>query len=408
MFVGRLTELTRLEACLLQAKAGRPLNFMITGERGIGKSSLLNYIKWEAEGKIPLSGSPLSFLVVDTDIDAHTTQLGLLEKIRLGLESALTKSEATRTFFRDAWSFLQRVEAGGLKLKSANHDESEELLVEKFSYTLADLAARVTSTEESLFGATYDGILILIDEADNASKALNLGSFLKLLAERLQRRECRTVLFGLAGLPQLRDVLSAGHPSSLRLFEELTLGRLSTAEVNQVIDICLREANNINPQATTIIDAARGALAYFAEGYPHFIQQFGFSAFSADINDIIEPADVFAGATGKGGALELIGDRYYRDNFYSKIQSDSYRRVLRIMAEKEDAWVTKDEIRGKFKGKETTLTNAIKTLLDRQIILSKEGAPGVYRLQHRGFAWWIRLYTADPLEVERSIERSVS
>jgi predicted GTPase len=31
-----------LESCLVQTKAGSPSNFMLTGERGIGKSSLLN------------------------------------------------------------------------------------------------------------------------------------------------------------------------------------------------------------------------------------------------------------------------------------------------------------------------------------------------------------------------------
>ena len=50
MFVGRVPELIRSESCLVQTKAGSPSNFMLTGERGIGKSSLLNYIKSIAEG----------------------------------------------------------------------------------------------------------------------------------------------------------------------------------------------------------------------------------------------------------------------------------------------------------------------------------------------------------------------
>ena len=33
-----------------------------------------------------------------------------------------------------------------------------------------------------------------------------------------------------------------------------------------------------------------------------------------------------------GGALDLIGDRYYRDAFYNRISKESYRQVLRIMA----------------------------------------------------------------------------
>ena len=86
MFVGRLAAVERLETLLLQTRAGHPGNFLITGERGIGKSSLLNYMNHVAAGRIPLDvqdgkalGSvTLSFLVIHTDIDPRTTQLGLV------------------------------------------------------------------------------------------------------------------------------------------------------------------------------------------------------------------------------------------------------------------------------------------------------------------------------------------
>jgi hypothetical protein len=94
-------------------------------------------------------------------------------------------------------------------------------------------------------------------------------------------------------------------------------------------------------------------------------------------------------------ALDLIGDRYYRNDFYNKIQPDSYRQVLRIMAEYLDGSVARAKIKSKFKGKDTTLNNALRALRDRHIILSKEGAKGIYRLQHKGFALWIKLF-ADP------------
>ena len=405
MFVGRFTELVRLEASLIQARAARPVNFLITGERGIGKSSLLNYIKWVAEGTITtVSDATLRFLVVDTDIDASTTSVGLIQKIRLGLDSALAKYEATRAFLKDAWSFLLRVEAGGVKLKPAERTEAEELLIEQFSYTLADLAVRISGQGQNLFGSSFDGILVLIDEADNSSKHLALGSFLKLLSERLQRRGCGNVVFGLAGLPRLREVLFESHASSLRLFDEVPLGTLSDTEVSRVVDICLAAANKINVAKTTITDDARAALIDLSEGLPHFIQQFGYSAFAADTNDIIEVPDLTLGAFNKGGALDLIGDRYYRDDFYNKVQSEAYRNVLRIMADHGKEWIMKDTIRASLKGKETTLTNAIKALLDRKIIVAREGVAGVYRLQNRGFSQWIKLYTADQAALKTTVE----
>jgi len=54
--------------------------------------------------------------------------------------------------------------------------------------------------------------------------------------------------------------------------------------------------------------------------------------------------------------------------------------------------VSKIKIKSKFKGKDSTLDNAPKALRDRHIIFSKEGEKGLCRLQHKGFAPWIKLY----------------
>ena len=78
-----------------------------------------------------------------------------------------------------------------------------------------------------------------------------------------------------------------------------------------------------------------------------------------------------------------------------KIQKESYRQVLRIMADDLDNWVSRDKIKSQFKGADSILNNAIKALRDRHIILSKEGERGMYRLQHKGFALWIKLHMQD-------------
>lgn len=397
MFVGRVPELERLETVLVQTRAGNPTNFMITGERGIGKSSLLNYLKVVAEGEFALLDDlKTSFLVIDTDIDGSTTRVGLLRKIELAIQRSLGTTEAARSFVSKSLEFLTRVEAGGIGLKE-RASANPETLLDEFSYSMAQLVERVCGDDVSLFGAKYDGVLILIDEADNASPDLALGSFLKLFSERLQRRGCNRLALGLAGLPELRGVLTRSHASSLRLFEELVLDRLSDEEVSRVLESGLDRANELNPQKTSITELARGHLVDLSEGYPHFIQQFASSAFSADTDGVIDEQDVEAGALGnttlgRRGALELIGDRYYRDPFYVQIQTEGYRQVLRIMADNLDSWVSKKELKKRFRGKPTTFDNALHALRERKIILAKEGERGVYRLQHKGFAWWIKLY----------------
>jgi hypothetical protein len=396
MFVGRVAELNRLEAALLQARAEQPEHFMITGERGIGKTSLLMYLRYVAEGKINIGDESVSFLVVETDIDKSTTQISLIQKIELALTRQLGKSEPARKVLKDAWSFLKRVRIMDSGVENADQDKSDELLVEEFAYTLASIVERTSADgPENIFNTKLDGVLILVDEADNSSPELNLGSFFKLLTERLQRLRCNRVVIGLAGLTELREILVCSHASSLRVFEDIELTRLTRAEVDGVVDLCLKRANEQNESSTSITDEAREFLARLAEGYPHFIQQFGHSAFAADEDWTIDLNDVQKGAFGQRGALEQIGNRYYRNDFYNKIQKESYRQVLRIMADQLDAWVTRQEIKRRFKGTESVMNNAIRALRERHIIIPKEGEKGIYRLQHRGFALWIKLY-ADP------------
>ena len=401
MFVGRLDEVNRLEAHLNQTRAGNPSNFMVTGERGIGKSSLLNYFKWVAEGTISPGTDPkaaaLKFLVLDTDVDGTSSQVSLIRKFELALRQELAKSEPARAFLKEAWRFLERIEAKGVRLGKGSEHAVDELLFDEFVYSLKETVDRICESGAATnFNAKYDGILILIDEADSGAEQLQLGSFCKLLTERLARRGCTQLMIGLAGLDSLRGVLARSHSSAPRIFDEVRLGRLTDKEVGQVVDLCLARAQRDNGVATTITEGARQKIVLLSDGYPHFVQQFGFSAFAADDDNNIDDDDYRKGAFGKQGAMEQIGDRYYRDDYYNKIQQDSYRQVLRLMADHLDRWVSKTELRSQFKGKTSTFDNALQALRERGIILSKEGERGVYRLRNKGFALWIKLYTGDP------------
>lgn len=401
-FVGRLREIEAMETALLQTRAGQPKNFMITGERGIGKTSLLDYIRFVARGDIKLGDENLNFLVVPSDVEPVTTKLGLVRKIERSLERELAKTDQARARFKEIWNFVRRIEAAGLRIRDYEEASDPETMLDEFAYSLAQTVNRVCAKGEdkSVFGTHYDGVLLLLDECDNASKALDLGSFLKLLLERVQRHDCEHLMVGIAGLQNLREVLHDSHPSSLRLFDETPLDRLARTEVGRVIDLCLERANRDSPDKTTIEDAAKGFLINLSEGFPHFIQQLGYCGFAADTDCVINVIDVTNGAVGPGGGISLIGDRYYRDDFYNRIQQDSYRQVLRTMADRLDEWMSKDQIKAKFRGSATTLANAIHALRKKKIILSREGSRGVYRLQNKAFALWIKLYTVTPDELQ--------
>src|SRR5690606_13614867 len=139
LFVGRLNEVGQLERGLYQTRIGNPRNFLITGERGIGKTSLMLYVKAGAHGLAEVEERKLNFLVAETDIDKSTSQLTLVQKIQRALDYELSKTERAKTFLKSAWSYLQRIEAAGVSLREAREPENAELVVNEFTYSLADI-----------------------------------------------------------------------------------------------------------------------------------------------------------------------------------------------------------------------------------------------------------------------------
>lgn len=138
MFVGRLRELERLEYHLLQTRAGNPAGFMILGERGIGKSSLLQYLQYVAQGSIPIQGQSLRFLVINTDIDQNVTQMGLVRKIELGLRHAIQNSDKALGALQKLWAFLRLVEVAGSSIRDSRESNPTETAIEEAAYSLAN------------------------------------------------------------------------------------------------------------------------------------------------------------------------------------------------------------------------------------------------------------------------------
>lgn len=389
MFAGRYEELVALEKTLFQTRNGNPTHFLIDGERGIGKSSLLLNLKWVATGELPTleDAQSFNFITVSISLDSTYTYSDIVRAIGSELRKQIAAREQLKEVARTAWDFFKKWEIGGVRFRDDRREDAKDTeLVEELTFAISE-SLKNLSTE-------VDGVLILMDEADKPPASANLGALVKLLTERLKIRNCDRVCMGLAGLTALREKLLKSHESSLRLFNVFALGPLSTDDCAMVVKKGLQEAKDKNGFEVTIAPEAQGSLSFITEGYPHFIQQFAYCAFESDNDNNIDTDDVVSGAYGDNGALRQLGLKYFEKQYFDQIGSDEYRQVLRVMAKHFDHWVTKAEIRKEAPQlKASTLDNALSALKSRGIIVSKAGTKGTYKLPSRSFAVWIRAYT---------------
>lgn len=390
LFAGRTKEIQRIDDALYHTSFDNPTNLLFIGERGIGKTSLLLLSKYFANGDIIWEQKKHNFLTLQLSINPNTTLIDFVLKFKNALQRELHKIYKSQKIIDNCWGFIKRIEVSGFKINQSE-ENNIELIIDNFIYSLIETIKSITTEKDH----SREGIVVIIDESDTASESLNLGAFLKNLTETLASENCNKILFILAGLPHAIDILRKSHESSLRLFEEHELKPLISYDVKYVVNNAISEINKNDPNVKlSITDEALDVFYDLSEGYPHFLQQIGFSTISMCNNTTIKSKDVEDAMFNVDGALNLIGKRYYTDFFYNKINVDSYRQILIIMAKKWNSWISKQEIRKEFTGSGSNLDNGIKALRDRNIILTRRGVRGQYRLQWLSFAFWINIHSS--------------
>jgi hypothetical protein len=276
MFAGRAEELNLLESGLMQTKNGEPINFLLTGDRGIGKSSLLLFLDAVAKGELAgLSGGKFDFVVISLNISDKMNLLTFLRIIENNIRREVGKTEVTRKFLADAWSFVQRLRIMDSGIDTPEKSQDEEVILDEFSSSLAETCNRIVNPEKG--EKCRDEIIFIIDEADTSTPPLRLGYFIKTVTEDLQRRSCNNVMFVVTGLPETTEKLKLSHESSVRALHPVKVKELLSADRRNVVTLGIKRANELNQQKTDITPEAITQISTLSEGYPHFIQQFSFA-----------------------------------------------------------------------------------------------------------------------------------
>ena len=256
-------------------------NILISGPRGIGKSSLAYQLLYLTSGENELlsrCGISETNLFDNIICDYRCMPGNTIADIASGLISSLCDK------------FNVELESGksttlGIDLTIFNASHTDEYQPP----ALADTLASFTYQVERLFSENnvdHNGITFLIDEIDTLEPTTPIAAFLKGAVEKFALDTYTSFYFLISGITGTVTNMIAQHPSVNRLFENITLSPLSDEELHELV------SSHLAGTGVTSTDKAIGQIISFSNNFPHPVQLIGYHAFRFDTDGVLDEGDI--------------------------------------------------------------------------------------------------------------------
>ncbi len=340
--------LTDLEGLGHTPQRGR----VFTGVRGVGKTSLLRYFEREA---------------TDRKFGVVAVQAGGADPVRAYLSDGLQRLIGEQPSFTEKYGKITEVgiKAGPVEVAAARDlpDAAPPGPVEVAFLDLVDRTAQQ-------FARRRSGVILLVDEAQDC----DLPSLISLcrISHQLRKPAFQLVL---AGLPELEDRIDEAITHSDRLFEYRELGNLDTDATREAL---------LEPAAAQGVrwtDEAVDHVIGLTEGYPSFVQEYGYAVWEAKGRAPLIDLDV--ARSGVEQARMNVA-RQYRSVWRGVTPAG--REYLQALAELGGEAKTA-EVAHALGRKPNELTMTLKMLKDRGALRSPRR--GTVALSRPGMAEWI-------------------
>lgn len=352
-FFGRAEPVNEMVDSLFQVKNGNPKHTIVTGDRGVGKSSLLTQIHLTATGdnrltdrlKIDRGTEHFNFVTVWHDVDATQTAFDLANAVLSKFESSFHK-------FISGFS-LEIDLAGFGKL---GRDKQNPLTMTQL---IDEFASRITKINQAAQKAGKDGILIFIDELDRIRTDSMIASFFKLTCERLARDRLTQVAFICAGITGAVQKLEDEHASILRTFRDVPLPRFEKDEINSILCDGFEKAAHTH-EITDLPERAWEVTV----GLPEPVHLLGSEMLSVDQDGVLKDDDFDA-------AIRKIVNDVRKNKLASllkKAGGGKYQKIIEAMASYEKKIVPLDFISKTIGQEQSQFSTNMATLVERDIV----------------------------------------
>lgn len=350
-------------------------NIIVTGERGIGKSSVAYQLIYMAQGDVALSdrldintdGFQFSFITGDHRCVPGNTLSDIVSSLATSLLANLNiKGKETKK--TTEWQV-------DLKLfKIGQKKESEEIEASELGNQFVNLISEIFQKR----GISFNGICFLIDEIDCLPPEIQLAPFFKATVEALRFKGYQNVSFIIAGVTGTTTNLITQHPSFSRLFENIELRRMTEDELDEII------VNALRGTKVGILDEVKKRIIALANRFPEPVQLLGYHTYRYDNNSILELDDL-------DDALRFIIRELKRQEFselYERASSGIAEAIVRAIASLDQHEVSVAQVSSKIKIDERRTAGGMGDLASMGVLVKVR--TGVYKLHDPLFKIYLR------------------
>lgn len=318
-FKGREKNIKKILRDMGKVQKGNVQHFFLTGNKGMGKTSLAEFVKEYVEINYGMIGIYVS----------NKGNNSLNSLITAIIQAFLNKIPRNVLFekIKTLFSSIESVEIIGNRV---SFKPSKSLIVDiekDFPYYLNQIIKDLP---------TNNGVFLIIDDINGLSESKKFVDWYKLFADTIEvnRGDFNLPLYVLfAAYPDKFDSLVYEEPSFGRIFHYDEIDRLSDLEVKEFFKDTF---SSVNKQ---INDNSLELLSYFSGGIPLIMQEIGYSIYWLSEKTTIDEEDVL------NGIMEAIGELESKQirNIVNQISSDDFEDLLlKIASQKQQSYIETD------------------------------------------------------------------
>lgn len=307
-FVGRTEQVQTFVERVRRSLAGRAEVIFISGERGIGKTSLAQFAHLHVKQEFKVAGS-----------HAHLEGItDTAEAIRRSVQHLVQESHDKpwhRQLLKLLREHVRQVGLFGMMIEFTPPPDLLESTVRHFPNTLRQLF-------DAIHSKGCNGLLLIWDDINGLVQRREFADWLKSVVDELAFEKVPICLV-LVGLAEVRHTLIRNNESLARVLFPLDVPLWNE---NECAEFFHRAFQQVNVQVT---ESALKTMTIFSGGHPALAHEVGDAVLRVDDDNVIDDDDVSDGIVQ---AAEIIGRKYLEPQVYQAIRSPRYRKILRILA----------------------------------------------------------------------------